>query len=182
MLTSLLTRAARASVAGSLFCSLSLAPALAHMASLPMARAAHPTIGGGHSLLFGARGFNHFHLERFGFDHFGFNRFGPNRFDRFGFGRFNRFGFNRFGRNGNAWNGNQLGVTGWGDWGGAFSAPAAPTAPIIIGGGGPPVVISVNAGPSASDVSGGYRGSCVIHLLNFDGSGKYVGEKQYPEC
>src|SRR5207244_4112624 len=99
MLSSLLTRAARASAAGTLFFSLGLAPALAHMAAFPMAgHAARPTIGAGHFPPFGFRGFDRFASHRFGFDHFGFNRFGPNRFDRFGPNRFDRFGFDRFNR------------------------------------------------------------------------------------
>ena len=177
MRISLLMRVGRACAAATLVLSLGLAPSFAHMVT-PFAR---PGVGPGHFSGFAARGFN-----RFGFTRFGVNRFGPNRFDRFGFSRFNRFGFCRFGWNGwngNGWGWNQLGVTGGDYWGDPYSAPTAPSEPIIIGGGGPPVVISVNGGGSGtSDAGSGYAGGCVIHKLIYDRDGRYMGERQIPEC
>lgn len=176
MRISLSTRAGRACAAATLVLSLGLAPSFAHMVA-PLAR---PGVGPGHFPSFAARGFN-----RFGFTRFGVNRFGTNRFDRFGFDRFNRFGFSRFGWNGwngNGWGWNQLGVAGWGYWGDPNSASTAPSGPIIIGGGGPPVVISINGGPGTGDAGGGDTGGCVIHKLMYDGDGKYVGERQIPQC
>jgi hypothetical protein len=90
---------------------------------------------------------------------------------RVGFNRFNRFGFNRFG-------GNPLfvGGWGWGDWGGVPS-PTAASEPIIVESG-----INVGVDPGAGDVANGLSGGCVIHKLNYDSNGKYVGERQIPQC
>jgi hypothetical protein len=177
MRISLVTRVARACAAATLVFSLSLAPSSARMGG-PVGR---PAFGPGHFSHFTPRGFN----RRFDFDRFGFNRFGPNRFDRFGasrFGpnRFNRFGFNRFG-------GNQLfvGGWGWGDWGwdgwGGASASTGASEPIIVGDGAP-VVINIGADPGRGDTGAGYAGGCVIHKLIYDHDGKYVGERQSPQC
>ncbi len=175
----LFSGAARALAAGTLCLSLGLAPALAHMAPPLAAPRAHAAIGPGHFAPFAFRGFHRFGAERFGFDRFGVNRFG---FDRFGFDRFgvNRFGFDRFGRNAGVWNWNQLGLGGWGYWDGPVSAPAAPSAPIIVGGGGPPVAINVYPGAVAGP--GDAVGGCVIHQLQYDRAGNYVGERQIPNC
>ena len=119
---------------------------------------------------FAPGGFN----RRFEAGRFGFNRFGPNRFDRFGSNRFNRFGFNRFGAN-------QLfvGGWGWGGWGG-YPAPAA-SEPIIVGDSAP-VIINIGVDPAQGDAAGASSGGCVIHKLNYDSNGKYVGERQIPQC
>ena len=98
---------------------------------------------------------------------FAFNRFGPNRFDRFGFNRFNRFG-------------NQFLIGGWGGWSG-YSAPAAASEPIVVGG-GPPVIINIGVDPAQGDAASAYMGGCVIHKLMYDSNGKYVGERQIPQC
>ena len=108
----------------------------------------------------------------------GFDRFGP-RFNRFGFNRFNRFGSNRF-------DGNQLligggwGGWGWDGWGGASGSTGA-SEPIIVGDGAP-VIINVGVDPGLGDGGGAYSGGCVIHKLNYDSNGKYVGERQIPQC
>jgi hypothetical protein len=171
------SRAARASVVGTLFLSLGFAPALGHMAPLAAA-GAHHAIGRSQFNRFGFRGFNRFGFNRFDFDRSGANRFG---FGRFGF---DRFGVNRFGRNG--WNGNQLGFGGWGYWDYPPSAPTEPAAPIIVGGGGPPAVINVYpsaaVGPSAAAGASEALGGCVIHQLQYDGAGNYVGERQSTNC
>ncbi len=184
----LFSGAVRALAAGTLCLSLGLAPALAHMAPPLAAPRAHAAIGPGHFAPFAFRGFHRFGAERFGFDRFGvnvlFDRFGFDRFgvNRFGFDRFgvNRFGFHRFGRNAGVWNWNQLGLGGWGYWDGPVSAPAAPSAPIIVGGGGPPVAINVYPGAVAGP--GDAVGGCVIHQLQYDRAGNYVGERQIPNC
>ena len=178
-------RAARVCAAATLIFSLSLAPSYARMGGSG-ASFARPALGGGHFSRLAPRGFNRgvdfnrFGFNRFGpdrFDHFEFNRFGPNRFNRFGFNRFNRFGSNRF-------DGNQLligGGWGGGGWDGGGGVPASTGAsePIIVGGGAP-VIINVGVGPG--DGGGAYGEGCVIHKLNYDSNGKYVGERQIPQC
>src|ERR1700722_17115698 len=178
-------RAARVCAAATLFFSLSLAPSYARMGGSG-ASFARPALGGGHFSRLAPRGFNRgvdfnrFGFNRFGpnrFDHFEFNRFGPNRFNRFGFNRFNRFGSNRFDRNqlliGGGW-----GTWGW-DGGGGVPASAGASEPIIVGDGAP-VIINVGVGPG--DGGGAYSEGCVIHKLNYDSNGKYVGERQIPQC
>ncbi len=161
-------RVAGACALAALIFPLGLAPSFARMGagSGPVGR---PALGFGHFQHFASGGFN----RRFEGGRFGFNRFSPSRFDHFGFNRFNRFGFNRFG-------GNQLliGAGGWG-WGG-FPASGA-SEPIIVGGGAP-VIINVGVDPAPGDVGGAYSGGCVIHKLNYDSNGKYVGERQIPQC
>jgi hypothetical protein len=154
MRNSLLTRAARASVAGTLLFSLGLAPALARVG------AAHSSVAFVHGRPLGLRASNHFDFKRHAFE----------RFDR------HRFGFNRF-------RGNQLGL-GLGFWGGqwGYSGDPPPSEPIIVGGGGPPVVINLDAGAGGGEIGGGYVGGCVIHKLMYDPAGKFVGERQIPAC
>ena len=53
--------------------------------------------------------------------------------------------------------------------------------PIIVGGGAP-VIINVGVDPAPGDAGGAYSGGCVIHKLNYDSNGKYVGERQIPQC
>jgi hypothetical protein len=156
-------RAARACALATLVFSLSLSPSDARTGG----SAGRPGFGGSHFSHFAPGGFN----RRFETGRFGFNRFGPNRFDRFGFNRFNRFDFNRVG-------GNPLFVGGWG-WGG-FPVTAA-SEPIIVGDGAP-VIINIGVDPAAGDAGVAYSGGCVIHKLNYDSSGKYVGERQIPHC
>jgi hypothetical protein len=184
MRISLATRAARACAAATLVFSLSLAPSFARMGGSTGAPFARPAFGFGHFQHFAPRGFN----RRFDFDRFGFNRFGPKRFDRFGANRFGRFGFNRFNRFGSGrFGGNPLviGGWGWGGWGwdgwGGVPASTAGSQPIIVGDGAP-VIINVGADPKPSDAGAGYAGGCVIHKLIYDGNGKYIGERQSPQC
>ena len=154
-------RGARAYALATLVFSLGLSPSYARMGG----SAGRPAFGGGHFSHFAPGGFN----RRFEAGRFGFNRFGPNRFDRFGSNRFNRFGFNRFGEN-------QL--FGWG-WGGL---PASAASEPIIVGASAPVIINIGVDPAAGDAAGGLSGGCVIHKLNYDSNGKYVGERQIPLC
>jgi hypothetical protein len=167
MRTSLVTRAARACLAATLVLPLSLSPSFARMGGSVGGSFARPAFGTAHFSHFAQHGFN----RRFDAGRFSFNRFGPKRFDRFGFNRFNRFGFNRFG--------NQLFVGRWG-WGG-YSAPATASEPIIVGDGAP-VIINIGANPAPSDAASAYAGGCVVHKLNYDANGKYVGERQIPLC
>lgn len=162
---SLTMRAAGACAAATLVFSLGLAPSYARMGGLGGASFARP-LAFGHFRHFAPRGFN----RRFDVDRFGFNRF-----DRFGFNRFNRFGFGRFG-------GNQLLVGGWG-WGGWGGVPVSTGAsePIIVGYGAP-VIINVGADPPQDNAAAGYTGGCVTHKLIYDSNGKYVGERQTPQC
>ena len=106
---------------------------------------------------------------------FGFNRFGPNRFDRFGSNRLaNRFNrFNRFG-------GNQLLFGGWA--GAVGRLPRFRASEPIIAGDGAPVIINIGVDPGPGDAAAPTSGGCVIHKLNYDNTGKYVGERQIPQC
>ena len=175
MRISLATRAARACVAAIFILSLSSEPSYARMGGASFAR---PGFGFGHFQHFASRGFN----RRLDFDRFGFNRFGFNRFDRFGANRFGRFGFNRFGLN--RFHGNQLFVGGWGwGWDGWGGVPVSTgvSEPIIVGDGAP-VIINVGADPKPSGAGAADAGGCVIHKLIYDSNGKYVGERQSPQC
>ena len=179
MRISLVTRAARVCAAAALVFSLGPAPSYARMGGASFAR---PGPGFGHFQHFAPRGFN----RRFGFDRFGFNRFGFDRFDRFRFNRFDRFGFNRFNRFGR-FGDNQLGVGSWGwggggwdGWGGVPVSTGA-SQPIIVGAGAP-VIINVGADPKPSSANAADAGGCVIHKLIYDSNGKYVGERQRPQC
>jgi hypothetical protein len=161
-------RASRACARAALFFFLGLSPSYAHMGGGP-GPVARPGPGFGHSQHFAPHEFN----RRFETGRSGFNHFGPNRFNRYGFDQFNRFGFDRFGWNslffGGGW--------GWGNWDGA--GPAA--APLVIGEGAP-VIINIGGDPGSGDVAGALNGGCVIHKLNYDSGGKYVGERQIPHC
>ena len=163
-------RGASAYAVATLIVSLGLSPSFARMGGPAGGSFAHPAFGMGHFSHLAPGGFN----RRFGTRRFGFRGLGPNRFDRFGFNRFNRFGFNRFG-------GNQLFVGGWGGsgWGG-FPVTGA-SEPIIVGEGAP-VIINIGVDPAAGAAAGGLSGGCVIHKLNYDSNGKYVGERQIPLC
>jgi hypothetical protein len=162
MRISLATRAGRAFFAATLVLSLSLSPSFARIGGSAGASLGRPAFGMAH--------FSHFGPHRFGrrFDagRFSFNRFGPSRFDRFGFNHFSRFG-------------NQLFVGGWG-WGG-YSAPAAASGPMTVGDGAP-IIINIGVDPTQGDAAGAYAGGCVIHKLIYDSNGKYVGERQIPQC
>jgi hypothetical protein len=160
MRTSLVTRAARASLAASLVLPLNLGPSYARMGGSAGGSFARSSVGTGHFSRFAAHGFN----RRFDAGRFGLNRFAPSRF--------NRFGFDRFG-------GNQLFIGGWG-WGG-FPASAAASEPIVVGAVAP-LIINVGADPTAGDARGAFTGGCVIHKLTYDSNGKYVGERQIPLC
>jgi hypothetical protein len=81
-----------------------------------------------------------------------------------------RFGLNRFG-------GNQLFVGGWG-FGGWDGYPASEPSAVSAA----PLIINVGADPTAGDAGSAGSGGCVIHKLNYDSNGKYVGERQIPLC
>ncbi len=170
MRNSLLMRAARASVAGTLFLSVGLAPALAHMAGFPHAGpSGRPGMGYGRGHAFAAPGLNRNGMRR-----------GPNRGVVDGRGRFVRNGpHGRGSRFNQALTYSCCGWGGWSGWSGPGSTPTAPDAPVVVGG-GPAFVFNL---PSSANVGdGGYGGGCVIHKLQFDSAGKYIGERQYSEC
>ena len=186
MRISLLMRGARAYALASLVFSLGLSPSFARTGGSAGGPVGRPAFGGGHFQHFAPGGFNRrFEAGRFGFNRFGpnrFDRFGSNRFDRFGFNRLNRFGFDRFNRFG----GNQLFVGGWGGggWGGGGWGGFPDTAasdPFFVGDSAP-VIINIGVDPAQGDAAGAYAGGCVIHKLNYDSNGKYVGERQIPQC
>ena len=161
MRISLVMRGARAYALATLVFSLGLSPSYARMGGSAGGSFARPAFAGGHFQHFAPGGFN----RRFEAGRFGFNRFGPNRFDR--------FGSNRFG-------GNQLFVGGWG-WGGWGGFPDTASEPIIVGDSAP-VIINIGVDPAQGDAAGALSGGCVIHKLNYDSNGKYVGERQIPQC
>src|ERR1700727_2376693 len=151
-------RGARATALASLVVSFGPSPSYARMGGA-MGR---PAFGGGHFSHFAPGGFN----RRPEAGRFGFSRFGP--------ARSTRFGANRFAANplfGGGW--------GWGGWGG-FPATAA-SEPIIIGDSAP-VIINIGVDPAAGDATAAYSRGCIIHKLNYDSNGKYVGERQIPRC
>jgi hypothetical protein len=155
-------RVARRCALAMLILSLGPARSFAHMGGGgPVAR---PGPGFGHSQHFAPHGFN----QRFEMGRFGLSHFGPNRFDRFGFNRFNRFGRNQL-----------LVGGGWG-WGGWDGFPASGASEPILAGDGAPVIINIGVDPGPGD--GALNGACVIHKLNYDNTGKYVGERQIPQC
>ncbi len=149
-------RAARACVLATLLSSLGLAPSFAHMGGGP-GLGARPSGGFGRFPHFAPHGFN----QRFEGGRLGFNRFGFHRFNHQG--------------------GNQLlvgGGWGWGAWGGysAFGASER-----VLVGEGAPVIINIAVDPGPGD-PGALSGGCVIHKLNYDNTGKFVGERQIPRC
>src|ERR1700722_3141853 len=158
MRISLMMRGARAYALATLVFSLCLSPSYARMGG----SAGRLAFGGGHFSHFAPGGFN----RRFEAGRFGFNRFGSNGFKR--------FGFNRFGENQPF-----VGGLGWGGWGG-FPATAA-SEPIIVGASAP-VIINIGVDPTQGDAPGRSSGGCVIHKLNYDSNGKYVGQRQIPLC
>ena len=168
----------RACAAGTLLLSLSLTPALAHMAAPLAGPAAQAGMAPGHFAPLGFRGFNRFGANRFRFNGFRFDRFEGHRFG------FNRFGFNGFGENAGALDFGLLGLDGWGYGGYPPYYPTAPAGPIIIGARGPPVAINVYAGGGgAGDPGAGGGGACpVLHQLHYDNAGHYIGERQIPAC
>jgi hypothetical protein len=164
MRNSFLMRAARASVAGALFFSLGLTPALARMAAFPHGGpVGRPGMAFGHGQPFGARGLN---------------RNGLNRGVADGRGRFVRDRLRGKGSNFNQ--GLLFGCCGWGGWGGWGGPGSAPAEPIIVG--GPPLVINVTPAAFSGAGAGGSGGACVIHQLQFDSAGKYTGDRQFSEC
>jgi hypothetical protein len=146
-------RGARAYALATLVFSLGFSPSDARMGG----SVGRPAFGGGHFQHFAPGGFN----RRFEAGRFGFNRFGPNRFNRFG--------------------GNQLFVGGWG-WGGWGGFPVTAASEPIIVGDSAPVIINIGVDPAQGDAAGALSGGCVIHKLNYDSNGKYVGERQIPQC
>ena len=70
--------------------------------------------------------------------------------------------------------------------GGGFWYPPYGLADAGGGGGGSLIVIEPSApGIYPADSIGGFEaisGGCVIHRLLYDRAGKYVGERQTPEC
>ena len=167
-------RAARACALATLVLSFGLAPSFARMGGSAGGSFAHSGFGMGHASHFAPHGFS----RGFQAGRFGFNGFGPNRFDHFGF---NRFGFNRFNRFGNLnrFGGNQLLVGGGWGWGGF---PASGAYEPILAGDGAPLIINISVDPGPGEAAGASSGGCVIHKLNYDNTGKYVGERLIPQC
>ena len=44
------------------------------------------------------------------------------------------------------------------------------------------MIINIGVDPAQGDAAGASSGGCVIHKLNYDSNGKYVGERQIPQC
>jgi len=45
-----------------------------------------------------------------------------------------------------------------------------------------PVIINIGVDPAQGGAPVPYAGGCVIHKLKYDSNGKYVGERQIPQC
>ena len=107
---------------------------------------------------------------------------GWNRSSRWNGWRRNAGRWNGAGRNG--WYSSQAGLYGFGY--GPSSDAYANTA-MSPGAAGPLIVVGappINDYPPAEPASfdRGIGGGCVIHKLIYDGDGKYVGERQTPQC
>jgi hypothetical protein len=167
-----------ACAAAALFLPLTLTPAVAHIAT-PFARPiAHAGMAAGHPSPGRLHVFNRFALGRFGSNRFGIDRSDNNHFN---FGRF----YNRFNGNADASNFGLLGFDGGGYWGYPPEYSAAPSAPVVIDAGGPPVAINVYAGGGAGrgEVGAADGAACpVVHLLEYNKAGHYSGDRQIPGC
>ena len=179
---SLFKRAVRALLAGSLLLASSLAPAFPHSFSAPGPRASMAHWGGAHGQrVFGGRG--HFLADRgtafargwiWGRKGWGWNGWAHDRFAHYGW---SRGGWR--GRNG--WNGGFGYDSGYGAayWDG-YGEPAA------VAGGANPLVfapsLTVYAPSAPNRGEEAVAGGCVIHKLEYDSAGNYVGEKQYSGC
>ena len=171
MVQSLFLGAARALLAGTLLVAWSPAPLLAHglAASGPRAsgvgrwsghwpRAYYGRGDFGQGWRWGWNGWDRYDLRRFGWGHDGRGRYG-------------------WGRNG----------TGYGYGLGYWSGADGYAEPTVVGVGGAPLVFAPSltvyapaASPSGDAAEAG--GGCVIHKLEYDPQGHYVGERQYSAC
>ena len=181
---SLLPRAARASFAGSLLLAWGLVPAFAH----PLGAAGPRPAAVGHwGVLHGWRAFNgRGHVQADRREAFAHGWAWRNGWSRNGWAhyRWGRNDWGRYGRGRNGWAGN--GGRGYGDGVGYWDGPLGYAEPAVAAGGGPPVVfapaITVYAPAAARGGDAAEPGGCVIHKLEYDAAGNYVGEKQYPQC
>ena len=160
MRTSLFTRAACASAAVSFFSSLGLEAALAHAQASFRSPVMRPGIAYRHGRASAWRNGG-----------------------RYSWASRGQNGRHNWSRNGWFWN--QGPLYGSGFWYSPYGFGDATSG----AGGGVPVIIGVGA-PSFNDFPAtatesadrNPEGGCVIHKLTYDGSGKYVGERQTPEC
>ena len=103
--------------------------------------------------------------------------------------RFGRWGHSQWGWSGPprgwahnewaAWGGNNAAVFGdWGapGWDGGVGTGAVVFAPALT------IYVAPGTAPPESQSYGSAAGGCVIHQLQFDQAGKYIGERQYSEC
>ena len=184
----LVLNAARTLVAGSLVLSLGLAPASAHMALPAGGPVGHAGFTLGHGRPLTEPGFGRvgsFVLS--GRNGYGWDNRG--RSPWYGWGRSSWYGWSRYGRIGRGWNGwGPYGLDGWsaysgfwgpGYWASAGDAGSIPQPPAVAVAGGP-TLVSINVYSGAADP--GEHGSCVIHRLEYDGAGHYVGERETPYC
>ena len=179
---SLFKRAARALLAGSLLLASSLAPAFPHSFSAPGPRASMAHWGGAHGQrVFGGRG--HFLADRgtafargwtWGRKGWGWNGWTHDRLAYYGWGR-------------GGWRGRTGWNAGFGDgsgYGGAYWDGYGQ--PAVVAGGAPPLVFAPSVTVYAPSAPGrgdeAVAGGCVIHKLEYDSAGNYVGEKQYSGC
>ena len=152
MSTSLLTRACPALAAAAFFLSLGLEPGLARTPQGAWTLRAGTVSG---------------HSQRLGWRGNSWNWRSPH-------------GWNRWSRNSWSWNQAGLYDSGYWFWPYASDGPAVdgdgPT--VVIG--GPEINVFPAGAPGSFDRS--TEGSCVVHTLTYDGAGKYIGERQTPEC
>jgi hypothetical protein len=156
MRISLLMRAAAAFAAVTLFLSPGLEAALAHAQASFRPPVTRPAFGASHR-------------QPEGWGNAGRQSWGQN-------------GRNRWSRN--SWDSNWGGLYGSGFWYSPYgsadaSSGASGVVPVIMVG-----APSFNAFPAAfaEGADPSTEGGCVIHKLIYDGSGKYLGERQTPGC
>jgi hypothetical protein len=156
MRISLLVRAAAASAAVTLLISPDLEPALAHAQASFRPPVTRPAFGASHR-------------QAQGWGNGGRQSWSQN-------------GRNRWSRNG--WDWNWGGLYGSGFW---YSPYGFADSSGGVGGGAPVIMVgapSFNDFPAAlaEGADPNAEGGCVIHKLIYDGSGKYLGERQVPGC
>ena len=193
MMSTLSSNVARALLAGSLAVSPGLSSTYAHILARPGAAAGHVAMGTFHGPLGAHRGSSWRGWSGRGWDgRRGLVWSGYGR-DHWGHGAWSGRDHGIWsGRGHYAWTGRgEYGQGGWGYypwlWGsgfgggyGAVSATAAEPIVIVVDGGAPQPASSVY--PSASSDLSPHGGGCVIHQLEYDSAGNYVGDRETPNC
>ncbi len=85
------------------------------------------------------------------------------------------------GRDGRGGWGGSPWLLGSGYWGGYSEPNEISPGPVIIADGGAPLPAG-RVYPGASTGPSEHQGGCVVHELNYDAAGNYVGDKETPYC